>query len=271
VIASDGKYIHGYDLDEQRRLVDQAEFWRDTLILPELRYQPGQQLLEIGCGAGAVLGVLATAHPALRLAGIDLVAEQIGFARQHLTRLGHGAADLRVGDATALPWPEASFDHVYMMWFLEHVPDPAPFLREARRVLRPGGTITINETDYDFAHPYPASADIAYLIDAERELFRRNGNPAVGRSLGAHLAAAGFAEVRSRPIGFHHSTGGGPGLSAFVAYLLGFLEPMVPRLSGELGRDSQQLRAGIAAMRALPALPVASFTQIVFRASGVRA
>ena len=60
-----------------------------------------------------------------------------------------------MGDATALPWPDGHFDHVDMMWFLEHVADPHPFLAEARRALRPGGPITIIETDYSFASASP--------------------------------------------------------------------------------------------------------------------
>jgi SAM-dependent methyltransferase len=264
------RYIHGYSREEQDRLVTQAEYWRDTLILPGLDYRPGQRLLDIGCGAGAVLGVLGSAFPELELAGIDLVPAQIAYARQHLAGLGHPSADLRAGDATALPWPDASFDHVYMMWFLEHVPDPHPFLAEARRVLRPGGSITINETDYDLAHPFPQSAEIAYLIAAERALFARNGNPAIGRSLGAVLAGAGFARVHSGPVGFNIGTDDRPRLRAFVDYLLGFLDPMLPALADELGLDPIRLRAGADALRALPALPEAAFTQIVFRASATR-
>ena len=49
-------------------------------------------------------------------------------------------------------------------------------------------------------------------------------------------------------------------------YLLGFLEPMVPRLA-ELGFDEARLRRGVDAVRALPTLPEASLTQIAFRAS----
>jgi SAM-dependent methyltransferase len=264
------RYIHGYSPEEQQRLVDQAEFWRDTLILRDLDYKAGQRLLDVGCGAGAVLGVLGSAFPTLQLAGIDVRPEQIGYAREHLARLGHPSADLRVGDATALPWPDGSFDHVYMMWFLEHVPDPRPFLAEARRVLRPGGTITINETDYDLARAFPEHEDIAHLIAAERALFARNGNPAIGRSLGALLSGAGFQQVRSGPIGFNRGTDDRPRLRGFVDYLLGFLDPMIPVLAEELDLDAGRLRAGAAALRALPDLPEASFTQIVFRAAAVR-
>jgi ubiquinone/menaquinone biosynthesis C-methylase UbiE len=269
--ADERRYIHGYDPQEQERLVAQAGYWRHTLILPGLSVRPGERLLEVGCGAGAVLGVIGAAFPELRLAGIDLSPEQIDFARKHLARLGHPQADLRQGDATALPWPEATFDHVFMMWFLEHVPDPRPLIAQARRVLRPGGQLTVTETDYSMFHAFPSHPDLEYLGAAQRELFSRNGQADMGRRLGPLLAASGFQEVRSGPVGFHHFTGSvDGGLRAFVDYLLGFLDPMVPRLAGELGLDAARLQSGADFMRSLPDRPEASFTQIVFRARARR-
>jgi ubiquinone/menaquinone biosynthesis C-methylase UbiE len=269
-MGAESAYIHGYSRPEQDRLVAQAEYWRDSLILPGLPYRAGQRLLEVGCGAGAVLGVIGAAFPGLQLAGIDLVPQQIAYAREHLARLGL-AADLRQGDATHLPWEDGQFDHVYMMWFLEHVPDAAPFLTEARRVLKPGGTITLTETDYSTPLSFPPDPDLDYLMAAQRELFRRNGQPAIGRALGTLLASAGFQQVRSAPAGFHHFAGAqGGGLRAFADYLLGFLEPMVPRLASELGLDEARLQAGCRFMGSLPDRPQASLTQIVFRASAAR-
>ncbi len=265
---AEATYIHGHSRAEQDRLVAQAEYWRDGLILPELPYRAGERLLDIGCGAGAVLGVIGQAFPGLALAGIDIAPEQIAYAGEYLAGLGL-AADIRHGDARALPWADGSFDHVYMMWFLEHVADPAPFLAEARRVLAPGGTITINETDYSMFHVWPPDEDLDYLGAAQRALFAANGNPVIGRSLGAHLVAGGFRAVRSRPIGFHHFTGEGSALADFADYLLGFLEPMVPRMV-EQGFDERRLRAGVAAGRALAAHPSASLTQVVFRARATR-
>jgi hypothetical protein len=161
-----------------------------------------------------------------------------------------------------------------MMWFLEHLPDDAlaPVLAEARRVLCSDGTVTVVETDYSMFHPLPADADIEALGAAQRELFRRHGQPAVGRALGALLAAAGFRRVRSGPVGFHHFSGAedAGAFRRFIDYLLGFLEPMVPRLAIDLGLDPVRLAAGVEKMRALPDRPGTSFTQVVFRATAIR-
>jgi ubiquinone/menaquinone biosynthesis C-methylase UbiE len=126
-------YVHSYAQGEQDRLLARAEHWRDDVrtTLP-----PGTRAARGGCGVGAVLGILGEAFPGLTLAGVDLEARQIEMARDHVCQRGI-AAELRCADGLELPYDDASFDHVWMMWFLEHVPDAVGALREARRVLVP--------------------------------------------------------------------------------------------------------------------------------------
>ena len=81
-------YVHGYASDEQKRLLEQAEHWRDELILSGTTLAPGTHLLEVGCGVGAVLGILGEAFPGVVLAGVDIEERQLEAARAHLTRLG---------------------------------------------------------------------------------------------------------------------------------------------------------------------------------------
>jgi cyclopropane fatty-acyl-phospholipid synthase-like methyltransferase len=88
-------YLHGYGSEEQQRLVAQAAYWRDTLITPWLDYRAGQSMLEIGCGVGAVLGVVTQHTPGLHLAGIDLEPRQIDFARRYLASLPTCAPAMR--------------------------------------------------------------------------------------------------------------------------------------------------------------------------------
>jgi ubiquinone/menaquinone biosynthesis C-methylase UbiE len=132
-------YIPGTSEREQRRLVEQAGLLRE-LLAGNLELHPGERLLEIGCGVGAVLGQIALAHPEARLSGIDISAEQIVAARLHLEGLGLGDTELQVGDGAQLPWPAGHFDRIRMVWVVEHLADPLAVLREARRVLRHGGT-----------------------------------------------------------------------------------------------------------------------------------
>jgi AhpD family alkylhydroperoxidase len=97
--------------------------------------------LEIGIGTGSNLGVYPTGT-AVR--GVDISAPALTVAAERAQRDGRDVA-LVEGDATALPFPDASFDTVVATFVLCSVGDVAGSLREARRVLRPGGTIRLLE------------------------------------------------------------------------------------------------------------------------------
>lgn len=267
---SDATYIHGYSPEEQRRLVEQAEFWRD-LILSDAPYRAGETLLEIGCGGGAVLGLLGRKFPGLALAGIDQSAQQIAFARAHLDSLGLPSSDLRVGDAARLPWDDASVDHIFIMWVLEHVEDCRPILAEALRALRPGGTIRIYETDYSTFHVEPDSESCRYLRDSWYELFAGRGNAVVGRQLGWLLTTSGFGQVRHEPCGFSFfSREGSDWLPRGVEYVSGFIEPVLEDLAGSLGRDRDRLLLGLEHFRSIGRRADGAFTIMVFRGAGIR-
>lgn len=128
-------YIHGYSTEEQLRLIQQAEYWRDELILRDINYSSGENILEIGCGVGAVLGILGKAFSDLKIAGIDLQAKQIQFARQHLSNLGLDKVDLKVGDANKLPWQDNQFDRIYAIWFIEHLSNLNKFYKKQKEFL----------------------------------------------------------------------------------------------------------------------------------------
>jgi ubiquinone/menaquinone biosynthesis C-methylase UbiE len=100
----------------------------------------GRRVLDVGCGFGQWLCDFQTwGAEGTALAGIDLLPERIEHARARLA-----GADLRLGDASRLPWPDGEFDVVVQSTVLSSILDPSmrrAVASEMARVLRPGGAI----------------------------------------------------------------------------------------------------------------------------------
>jgi ubiquinone/menaquinone biosynthesis C-methylase UbiE len=160
----EGRSSRVYDL-VSRRLVRRMyrRFAADIArIAPE-----GAEVLDVGTGPAVLLVELATARPDLRLTGVDLSADMVTSARRNLAPFGDRATAL-VGNATALPFPDGSFDLVVSSLSLHHWDDPESAAPELARVLRPGGRVYI----YDF--PF---APFARLADGARRRSVLNGQP----------------------------------------------------------------------------------------------
>jgi SAM-dependent methyltransferase len=97
----------------------------------------GARVLDLGCGEGATLVHLGAPDGAV---GVDLFEAKLELARRVLPRCRFVAAS-----AEALPFPDASFDHVLVRDVIHHLEDPGPALREIHRVLAPGGTVDVLE------------------------------------------------------------------------------------------------------------------------------
>ena len=103
--------------------------------------QPADRLLDIATGGGHVARVFAP-HVATVVAS-DLTPEILGHAEQAFTDLGLANVTMSVADAEALPFEAESFDLVTCRIAPHHFPNPAQFVTEAARVLRPGGRFAL--------------------------------------------------------------------------------------------------------------------------------
>jgi ubiquinone/menaquinone biosynthesis C-methylase UbiE len=105
-----------------------------------------KQVLDIGTGPGHIPLLLCQNHPSCSVVGVDLSAHMLRFARRHLAASPHAArVDFELGDAKNLAFPAHSFEVVCSNTILHHIPDPTPFLAEAWRVLKPGGTFLVRD------------------------------------------------------------------------------------------------------------------------------
>ncbi|MFE2412708.1 methyltransferase domain-containing protein [Kitasatospora sp. NPDC059408] len=196
----DGPYVHGYSDTEARRLDDQANTLAD-LLHAGTAYPPGSRVLEAGCGVGAQTVHLLAASPGVRLTAADISAESLARAQARVAAHAPAAeVAWHRGDLHELPFPDCTFDHVFLCFVLEHLADPAAGLAALRRVLRPGGTITVIEGDHGSAFFHPdspaARAAVGHLVRLQSDA---GGDALVGRRLHPLLTAAGFSDVTVRP------------------------------------------------------------------------
>lgn len=131
---------HFYDLTRKYYLLG-----RDKLI-ERLDVPAGGSVLEIGCGTGRNLAIVARCHPDCTLFGIDISREMLKSAEATMDKAGHrGRVHLAYGDATALD-PEGAFgrsgfDRVFLSYALSMIPGWETALEQAVTVLAPGGEL----------------------------------------------------------------------------------------------------------------------------------
>ncbi|WP_242441131.1 class I SAM-dependent methyltransferase [Streptomyces sp. CB02923] len=192
--------LRRYSDQEARRLTGQAGTLA-ALLHAGTAYPAGSRVLEAGCGVGAQTVHLAASGPGARITAVDISADSLAQAHARLAARPHAATVRRQQAAlTALPYADAPFDHLFVCFVLEHLPDPGRTLTDLRRVLRPGGGITVIEGDHGSAFFHPDSAHARVVIGHQVGLqAAAGGNALLGRQVQPLPAAAGYAEVTVRP------------------------------------------------------------------------
>jgi ubiquinone/menaquinone biosynthesis C-methylase UbiE len=133
-----------------------------------LEPRPGERVLEVGPGTGYyALEVAEWIAPDGRLEILDLQQEMLDHTMQRAAERGLENVTATQGDATSLPYEDASFDAAYLVTVLGEIPDQEAALRELRRVLKPGGRLVVGEVALDphvvFPDPLRERAEAAGL------------------------------------------------------------------------------------------------------------
>ncbi|MCV2490724.1 methyltransferase domain-containing protein [Geodermatophilus sp. YIM 151500] len=164
-------------------------------LLAQAALQPGQRVLEIGCGTGNLLLEAKAVQPGASVTGLDPDAGALARARRKARRRGL-AVDVDRGFADALPYPDDSVDVALSAFMLHHVPagEREPAVHELLRVLRPGGRLHLVDLD---GHEQPGDGHVHpgggrrthrghrhrrmrdHAVDGIDDLLRRAGFPDV--------------------------------------------------------------------------------------------
>lgn len=198
-LNKDNLAVHfGYTDDSTRSHTDALKNM-NRVLADRVRIQPGERVLDAGCGVGGSSLWLATERGA-EVVGITLAARQAAMARSNALRRGvTDRVQFEVADFTATPFPDASFDVVWAVESLCHAPRKAAFYREAARLLRPGGRVVVA----DFvraARPLDSTGE--RLLHEWLDGWAVPDIDTPGEHL-EHLASAGFAEPRLDDVTTH--------------------------------------------------------------------
>ena len=248
------QYVHGYRPDETIRLADQADALVE-LLHGDTHYRPGELVLEVGCGVGAQTVTLARRSPETNFVAVDISPDSLQQAARRVRAAGINNVTFAPADVFALPEPdgvltESSFDHVFVCFLLEHLGSPVDALQRLRRLVRPGGTVTVIEGDHGSAYFHPDDAAARAVIASQVTLQRHAGGDAlIGRRLFPLLDAAGWTDVGVTPRTVYVD-GSRPNLAdaftrrTFTAMISGIREPALA--AGLV--DAETFDAGIAAL-----------------------
>ncbi|MDH4170226.1 MAG: methyltransferase domain-containing protein [Acidimicrobiia bacterium] len=188
------RYTHGH-----HESVLRSHRWRTAensagYLLAHL--EPGQQLLDVGCGPGTITLDLAGRVAPGVVVGVDVDADVIDQASTEAVAAGVANVRFLVGDGYALDFGDGEFDVVHAHQVLQHVSDPVRALTEMRRVLRPGGVLAVRDSDYHAFAWSPRDPLLDRWLELYTAVTRRNGAECdAGRFLKRWVAAAGFVDV----------------------------------------------------------------------------
>lgn len=181
-------------LDATRLPQVRAAYANPRRYFQHLDLRPGDNVLEVGCGTGDMLIALSElVEPGGRVVGVDASRAMIGEATRRAAE-ARAKVEFFAGDAERLDLPSDQFDRTFVTSVLQHLEAPEKAVAEMVRVTRPGGTILINETDWDTQVVHASDIDLTRRILRFYSDSVRNG--LVARRIPAMMSEHGLTDVR---------------------------------------------------------------------------
>ncbi len=182
---------------EIERLKLQAKiFWsQERHSLLEAGLKPEYRVADIGCGSGIITAQITELLTTGEVVGFDVKAQLIIIA-QMLARQTPKMS-ICTGNVYSLHHvPDNSFDFVYARLLFQHLDQPLIALQEIYRILKPGGTVLIQDIDDGWIKLYPEPPELQKLITIANQLpATRGGDRTVGRKLVQYLSQANFQQI----------------------------------------------------------------------------
>jgi arsenite methyltransferase len=165
---------------------------RRGLVRDRLAAQPGERILDVGCGPGFYCLELAEeVGDQGAIVGIDSSKPMLSLAERRceaLTQVG-----FKEGNALSLPVEDESFDAAFSVQVLEYVPDATAALREIFRTIKPGGRALIWDIDWDTLSMQSADRERWERVDAAWDTHA--AHESLPRTLAPRMREAGFTDV----------------------------------------------------------------------------
>lgn len=189
------RYTMGYGPAATAIMAERTAHSHAAFFLQHLK--PGMSVLDCGCGPGTITIGLAEAVAPGKVFGTEIEEAHVALAGANAARQNVLNLQFKAANLYQLPFADGSFDAVFISAVLSNLSEPRRGLREAYRVLKPGGLIGIKEFDHGGDFIYPTSPALERYADCYLQMRRDNGHdPETGRKAGTLLLEAGFTNLR---------------------------------------------------------------------------
>lgn len=189
-------YSRGYGTELIRSYQRRSVTKEAAFLVSYLR--PGVSLLDCGCGPGTITAGLANLIAPGQVTGIDKEAGQLDRASAYARNQDVTNVHFQEADIYQLPFQDESFDVVFMHALLQHLQNPLKALKEAIRVLKPGGIIGVRDDDQGSLIMAPHDDKMERVIQLLKQvMIHSGGDPYVGRRHRELLRVTGFVNIQA--------------------------------------------------------------------------